>query len=363
MNRKKYSVVHCGTGATGVFGIRGIANHPDLELVGHLVFNSDKEGRDSGELGRIGRTLNVNATRDIDALIALKPDCLCYFGDGLGQLQSSMSVICRFLEAGVNVSTASLFDLSYPASAPVEQRKPVEEACVRGSSSFYNSGYDPGTAVPWMPAALLKMADKVSEIRMQEISNYAVYNVEWVMRDVYGFGKPADYKSALADGSVFKKSFSGSVNAVARRMGIELEDWRVFFENCTYDKTHETSWGTVEAGTVAAVRFGVEGIYRGMPFIILEHVNRSTLDAAPHWPRPRWEEGSKMQHQHVGIIKGEPHLECRIDSGIPTSDGADGGLLATAMTIVNAVPTVVEHAPGLIDEMDLPLYAGRNVSV
>lgn len=70
-----------------------------------------------------------------------------------------------------------------------------------------------------------------------------------------------------------------------------------------------------------------------------------------------------MQHQHVGIIKGEPQLECRIDSGVPTRDGSDGGLVATVMVIVNAVPVVVEHAPGLVDEMDLPLYAARNVQV
>jgi 4-hydroxy-tetrahydrodipicolinate reductase len=363
MTGKRYRVVHCGTGATGRFGIPGVVHHPDLDLVGHLVFDPAKEGKDAGEFCSPGPDLGITATQDIDALIALKPDCLCFFGDGLGHLQDSLAVICRFLQAGVNVATASLYELSYPASAPGETRQLVEKACANGNSTFYNGGYDPGTAVPWMPTALLKMADEITQIRMQEISNYAVYNVEWIMRDVYGFGKPADYRGLLADGSVFKQSFIGSVNAVASRMGIALEDWRVFFENCTHDNTHETTWGTVEAGTVAAVRFGVEGVYKGKPFIILEHVNRSTLDAAPHWPQPRWEEGSKMQHQHVGIIEGEPHLECRIDSGVPTRDGSDGGLVATAMVIVNAVPVVVEHAPGLVDEMDLPLYAARNVRV
>jgi hypothetical protein len=183
------------------------------------------------------------------------------------------------------------------------------------------------------------------------------------MRDVYGFGRPAEYRGGLADTTAFKRSFAGSVGAVARRLGIELEDVRAFFENCTHDTAHDTTWGPVEAGTVAAVRFGVEGIHKGRPFIVLEHVNRSTLDAAPHWPQPRWGEGSRMQHQHVGIITGEPHLECRIDAGIPTRDGSDGGLLATALNVVNAVPLVVESAPGLLDEMDLPLYTTRHIDI
>lgn len=50
MAQRKYRVVHCGTGPTGRLGLRGILNHPDLQLVGHYVFDSAKVGKDSGEL-------------------------------------------------------------------------------------------------------------------------------------------------------------------------------------------------------------------------------------------------------------------------------------------------------------------------
>ena len=84
MTGKRYRVVHCGTGATGRFGIPGVVHHPDLDLVGHLVFDPAKEGKDAGEFCSPGPDLGITATQDIDALIALKPDCLCFFGDGLG---------------------------------------------------------------------------------------------------------------------------------------------------------------------------------------------------------------------------------------------------------------------------------------
>ena len=42
MTERKYRVVHCGTGATGAFGVRGIVHRADLELVGHLVFDPAK---------------------------------------------------------------------------------------------------------------------------------------------------------------------------------------------------------------------------------------------------------------------------------------------------------------------------------
>ena len=46
----KKRIVHCGTGNIGADGLRGILQHPDLELVGHYVWSESKAGRDSGEL-------------------------------------------------------------------------------------------------------------------------------------------------------------------------------------------------------------------------------------------------------------------------------------------------------------------------
>lgn len=362
MATKRYRVVHCGTGPTGITGLRGIVNHPDLDLVGHLVFDPAKEGQDSGTLGKLGRELGIKATRDIDALIALKPDFLCYLGDGVGHFQNSLAVVCRFLEAGINVGTPSLFGTFNARVAPSELREPIEAACARGKSSYYFNGIDPGFASPWLAVAMLQNADEVSEIRMQELANYAIYPVEWIMREIFGFGKSKDFKCALADGSHIRRTWTATVNAVADRMGIKLEELRPFFENCTYEKTHETMWGTVEAGTVAAVRFGLEGIYKGKPFIILEHINRSSPEAASHWPSPQLQKGKELQHQYCVLIKGNPDLACRIDTGF-TREREDAGLAATAMLVVNAVPRIVEHAPGMVDPMDLPLFTTRNIVI
>ena len=43
-------VVHWGTGNTGRLALRGVLQHPDLELVGLYVHSPDKVGRDAGEL-------------------------------------------------------------------------------------------------------------------------------------------------------------------------------------------------------------------------------------------------------------------------------------------------------------------------
>ncbi|MBB3940461.1 hypothetical protein GGR39_002118 [Novosphingobium fluoreni] len=362
MAGRKYRVVHCGTGPTGRLGLIGIDNHPDLDLVGHLVFDPAKVGQDSGDICRMDRKLGVLATDDQDALIALKPDMLVFLGDGIGHLKESVDTICKFLSAGINVGTAALYALTNPRVGPPEYREAIEKACEEGQSSYYFSGIDPGFASPWLAVAMLKNCDEVSEVRMQELADYGKYPVEWIMREVYGFGQPKDYKCLLSEGTHAMTTWQGTVTAVADRMGIELERLEAFYYSETHDVGHQTLWGPVDAGTVAAVRFGVEGYYKGKPFIVLEHVNRTTPAAAPHWPQPKIDQEKGLDHQYTVLISGDPGFEIRWDIGRTRSD-EDAGLVATAMLIVNAVPIVTEHAPGWINEMDLPLYTARNIKV
>ena len=61
-------VVQWNTGIVGAAGVRLIAEHPRLELVGCYAWSDDKVGRDAGELAGTVR-LGVEATRDVDVLI------------------------------------------------------------------------------------------------------------------------------------------------------------------------------------------------------------------------------------------------------------------------------------------------------
>src|SRR5581483_10539747 len=70
-------VVQWTTGNVGKRAVRAIASNPDLELVGCYAWSDDKVGRDAGELAGIA-AVGVAATNDVDALLALKPDCVVY---------------------------------------------------------------------------------------------------------------------------------------------------------------------------------------------------------------------------------------------------------------------------------------------
>ncbi|RYE79513.1 MAG: diacylglycerol kinase, partial [Myxococcales bacterium] len=69
-------VVVWSTGTVGRHAIKGVSEHPALELVGVWVSNPEKEGKDAGELAELGRTLGITATNDKEALFALQPDAI-----------------------------------------------------------------------------------------------------------------------------------------------------------------------------------------------------------------------------------------------------------------------------------------------
>ena len=85
------------------------------------------------------------ATDDLDAVIVLQADCLCYMRDGLRYPEESVEAMCRFLAAGTNVVTTSVLALANPATGRPALLEPVEAACRAAAS--------PSSATAAIPAS------------------------------------------------------------------------------------------------------------------------------------------------------------------------------------------------------------------
>ena len=72
-----HRVVQWTTGKIGEEAGRGIVAHPELDLVGCFAFSPDKVGRDVGELCGLD-PIGIAATDDVEAFLALAPDCVSY---------------------------------------------------------------------------------------------------------------------------------------------------------------------------------------------------------------------------------------------------------------------------------------------
>ena len=103
LNTPPHRVVQWTTGNVGKSSVQAIAANPTLELVGCYAWSPDKVGRDVGELCGI-EPLGVTATNDVDALLALKPDCVVY-----NPMWIDVDELVRILSAGVNVVATAAF--------------------------------------------------------------------------------------------------------------------------------------------------------------------------------------------------------------------------------------------------------------
>ena len=114
-----YKVIQWAIGTVGKDAIRGIIRHPDLEVVGAWVRSEEKNGRDVGELCGMD-PLGVTATRDKDALLALRADCVC-FTPGRSWVQDpteTFSELLTILRSGKNVANLWWPALIHPRAMP-----------------------------------------------------------------------------------------------------------------------------------------------------------------------------------------------------------------------------------------------------
>jgi 4-hydroxy-tetrahydrodipicolinate reductase len=349
-----YRVAQWGTGNVGRLALRGILQHPDLELVGLLVHSADKAGKDAGELAGLAPA-GVTATTDPADIIALGADCVSYMATGDLRPDEAVADMCRVLEAGANVVSTSVVPLVYPPSAPARYRDPLAAACKAGGVSCFTTGIDPGFANDLVPFAFLGSVERVDSVRVMEILDYSTYEQADVLFDIMGFGKPLAELPLLLQPGIIGLAWGCTISVLAAGLGAQLDDIREAHERVPAARDYQTPLGTIAKGTTAGMRFEVQGIVGGEPRIVLEHVTRINEEVAPEWPKLPGQGGYRVD------IEGNPALHCHFHFEGEDGDHNTGGLMATAMRCLNAIPAVCDAEPGLLSVLDLPLVTGRGL--
>ena len=353
-----YRVVQWGTGNVGIHSLRHLIRHPKFELVGLHAHSEKKRGRDAADIaGFAAEKTGVIATSDVDALLALKPDVVVYNANGELRPDDAVADLVRILRAGIDVASTSLIYLIFPQHAEAKIREPLEKACREGKSTLYVNGIDPGFSGDVLPLAALQLSDQVEEIRVQEICDYSSYADPDFTGAAFGFGKPSSETAIMALPGILAGGWGGMVRMVAKALGVEIDELREVYERDYAKKDFECRMMKVAKGTCSAVRFEVQGIVKGKPLIVTEHVNRLGDDEAPQWPKAP--PGRKGVHRC--IITGNPgvQLECFVKGF--DGDHNTGGVQATALRVINAIPAICAHEPGLISTLDLPYTPSLNM--
>lgn len=353
-------VAHVGTGNVGRLALAALLGNPAYELTAVGVSTDAKVGKDAGELAGLDVVTGITATKGLDEVLATAPDCVVYCAMGDTRLPEAMADCRRILEAGVNVVGSAPGVLQYPWGViPDKYIDRVQDSARLGGVSILINGVDPGFANDLIPFAFASTCSSIEQIRCMEIADYATYDGAEVMFDVMGFGKEIGDLPILFQPGVLSIAWGTAIRQLAAGLGVDVTEIRDSVEQEPAPEDFDVAVGRIAKGTVAAVRFLIEGWIEGgegRPAIVIEHITRLRDDLRPDWARPAQPGGS----YRVEIV-GEPSYTVDICPTSRKGDHNHAAIVAAAGRIVNAIPAVVNAEPGIRTPLDLPLITGSGL--
>jgi hypothetical protein len=350
-------VAHVGTGNVGRLALAALLGNPDYELTALGVSTEAKVGKDAGELAGLDVVTGVTATPGLDAVLASEPDCVVYCAMGDTRFKDAMADCRRLLEAGANVVGSAPGVLQYPWGViPDKYVDRVQEAARKGGASIFINGVDPGFVNDLIPFAFASTCSHVEQVRCMEIADYATYDGAEVMFDVMGFGNQPGDLPMLYQPGVLSIAWGTAIRQLAAGFGVEVDEIRDAVEQEPAPEDIDVAVGRIAKGTVAAVRFQIEGFVKGRPAFVIEHVTRLREDLRPDWAQPAQPGGSYRVE-----ITGEPSYVVDICPTSRKGDHNHAAIVAAAGRIVNAIPAVVAAPPGIRTPLDLPFITGKGL--
>lgn len=334
-----YRVVQWATGNIGLRALRTVIEHPRLSLVGLYVYSEDKAGRDAGELCGLG-PVGVKATRDIEDVIALRPDCVLYM-----PLAPEVDEVCKLLAAGINIVTTRT-EFHNPAYLEPEDRTRVEEACRVGGSSIHSTGSSPGFITEALPLVLTSLQRRLDGLHIREYADVSSRNSPELLFDIMGFNQTLEEASSEGRAWYLRSAFGPSLENVANALGLSFDAIEAAGEVACARRETRIAAGVIQAGRVAAQRTTVTGFSKGKPLCTFTANWFCTLDIDADW---------KLRSNGWSIsVEGDTPLQVEIGFPVPAERWASVSPGLTAHRAVNSVSYVCEAAPGIRATVELP---------
>jgi 2,4-diaminopentanoate dehydrogenase len=344
-----YRVVQWTTGNVGKSSVQAIAANPGLELVGCYAWSPEKVGRDVGELCGMTR-LGIKATNDVDALLALKPDCVVY-----NPMWIDVDELVRILSAGVNVVATASFITGHNLG-PGRDR--IAEACRKGGSTMFGSGISPGY-INLLAILAASICDRIDKVTVNEAADTTFYDSPATEKPV-GFGQPVDHPGLQAMTAHGTGVFGEAVRLIGDALGVEFDEVRCDAEYAQTTADLDLGSWTIPAGCVAGVYASWKGMVGDKIVVEINVRWRKGQTLEPDWKIDQ--DGWVLQ------VDGRPTVR-NVVSFLPPPDFQAAtiadfmvlGHIMTAMPTINAIPAVVAAAPGIVTYNDLPLTLPRGL--
>ena len=348
---RTYRVVQWATGVVGSAALRGVLDHPELELVGVKVYADEKAGRDAGELVGTAPT-GVRATQDVDEILALDADCVLYC-----PMPWNPDEMCRLLESGKHVVTPCPYFFPFKQNPAVTAQ--LEAACRKGGVNLHASGCNPGGIAERFPLTFSGWCNRIDRITMTECGDCRELTSPAIAKEVMNLGKTPGEARANPVMKMIASSWNEPIDMIAEGLGVEIAEYEQENDFILANQPIEVAWGTIETGTIALnhsrhigrTREGTEIVQEQIWY--MDDIRQTRLERKMDIPR---ESGWRIR------IEGDVNLVIDVDfpPGLSQQERVAQGMSTTGFHLVNAVPHVCEAPdPGIKSYLDLPMITAR----
>jgi hypothetical protein len=340
-----YRVIQWTTGHVGREAVKGILEHPELELVGCYAWSEDKVGKDVGELCQVPKT-GILATNDSDKLLGVKADCVCYTPSFL-----DIDELVGILESGHNV-VSSYFVNGRTWGDDVRHR--LNAAAEKGGVSLFGSGIFPGFA-SFIAAIMATASNNFRKVRFLESVDLSHYEAFANYANL-GWGQPPDERWKLVSEDILG-AYDECIDVIADLLRIPVAETRFDYEWAITPDDREFFGFSLPAGTIAGQKCSWTGMVADRPVIEIQVVWNAGKGLEPEWP---------VHHGYTMEVEGNPNIHTRV-SFSPSEEQLHSGRAAdlanpiTAMPVINAIPAVCDAVPGIRTYADLPLITGHYI--
>lgn len=326
-------VAQWGTGNMGQGLLNFILDRPkDIELVGAIVTNPNKDGKTVGSL--LDRDCDVLMSVDPQAVLAKKPDIVTICSQS--NLDEITDQVVPAIEAGANVICIAE-TLAFPWASDPEWAERIDKLAKEKGVTVLGTGVNPGFVLDALVVAWSSMflsIDKIEAARVNDLSPFGK-----TVMDSQGVGTTVEeFEKGVADGSIVGHiGFPESIGIIAKALNWEIDRIDQTREPIITEVPRETPHVKVAAGDVCGCKH-VAKAYDKEGNLVIEMTHPQQIH--PHM-------GGTQTGDYVKII-GDHTID------MVNSPEQPGGI-GTYASAGNYIPLMADAPNGMVTVADLPL--------
>ena len=347
IRKQPVKVIVWGPGTVGSACLRQLLRSPGYELVGVLAYDPNKHGRDVGALVG-GSPIGTLATTVKDEIFALDADIVLHAARPTDHTLMDQDVV-KLLESGKSVISATSYQ--YPFRHGRGHVEMLHDACRRGGSRLLGTGVHPGFMGEILALTLSGLCTEIDSLTIREFVNLAHQNNAQGLT-MFGFnGDPME--QVKQDNPLYHmlERYWGDTLAFLARIMFDEEariERHTSFVAATEDVRIPAM--TIAKGRTAAIRHVLTASIGGQPRLTVDEYLYHTPENRPY---PYVDAADFYEVE----IEGRPSsLRMRMalkasmarDLDFWPGDPTPQAWYATATPMVQAIPTVLRAAPGLM---------------